>query len=164
MMTSSFYGNTSESVGLYGTSTTSFGGTYFEWFIFQQSASQPATPTGGSWDFTTNTGTPPTGWSSTPPTSPTTLIWVSIAVVNSKNTSDFTWSTPGQFAYSSGAGLPILINTTAPGSGDGISNQLYIQTNTTPQTIWIKESATWVQLTGSSIYLTVLGGVSGGTF
>jgi len=162
MITSSFYGNSSESVGLYG-NTNTFGGTYFEWFIFQTSASAPATPTGGTWDFTTNTGVPPTGWSTTPPTNPTTLVWVSIAVVNSK-TDTLTWSVPGQFAYSSGAGLPILIGTNAPGSGDGISNQLYVQTNTTPQTLWVKESATWVQLTGSSIYLTVLGGVSGGTF
>ena len=163
MTTAGFYGGNSESVGLYGNGF-SVGGTYFQWFVFQQSASAPATPTGGSWDFTTNTGVPPTGWSTTPPTSPTTLVWVSIAVVNSKNASSLTWSTPGQFAYSSGAGLPILTGTNAPGSGDGVSNQLYVQTNTTPQTVWIKESVTWVQLTGSSIYLTVLGGVSGGTF
>lgn len=163
MTTAGFYGGNSESVGLYGNGFT-VGGTYFQWFVFQQSASAPATPTGGSWDFTTNTGVPPTGWSTTPPTSPTTLVWVSIAVVNSKNASSLTWSTPGQFAYSSGAGLPILTGTNAPGSGDGVSNQLYVQTNTTPQTVWIKELTTWVQLTGSSIYLTVLGGVSGGTF
>ena len=163
MMTSSFYGSSSESVGLYG-NTNTFGGTYFEWFIFQSAASQPATPTGGSWDFTTNSGTPPTGWTTTPPSNPTTFVWVSIAVVDSRSSSGLTWSTPGQFAYSSGAGLPILTGATAPGSGDGTSNQLYVQTNTTPQTLWIKESATWIQLTGSSIYLTVLGGVSGGTF
>jgi hypothetical protein len=46
-----------ESVGLYG-NTTTFGGSYFEWLVFQESASAPATPTGGSWSFTTNTGTP----------------------------------------------------------------------------------------------------------
>jgi hypothetical protein len=40
---------------------------------------------------------------------------------------------------------------------------LYFQTNTTPQTMWLKESGTWVQQTGN-IYLTVAGGVSGGTF
>jgi hypothetical protein len=92
------------------------------------------------------------------------LVWVSIAVVNSKNASSLTWSAPGQFAYSSGAGLPILTGTAVPGTGDGVSNQLYVQTSTTPQTLWVKESTTWVQLTGSSIYLTVLGGVNGGTF
>ena len=59
-----------DSVGLYGNSIP-YGGTYFEWFIFQQSATAPATPTGGSWNFTTNVGTPPTGWTVLPPTNPT---------------------------------------------------------------------------------------------
>lgn len=163
MMTSSFYGSSSESVGLYG-NTNAFGGTYFEWFIFQVVDAPPATPTGGSWDFTTDTGTPPTGWSSNPPPSPTNKVWVSYALVNSKNASSLTWSVPGQFAYSSGLGLAILTGTAAPISGDGQDSQLYVQTGTTPQTVWFKESGTWVKLTGSSLYLTVLGGVSGGTF
>ena len=41
-----------ESTGLYG-NNVNFGGSYFEWFIFQQADTQPATPTGGSWNFTT---------------------------------------------------------------------------------------------------------------
>ena len=92
-----YYRGSSDSVGLYGSSST-FGGTYFEWFVFQVSNSQPATPTDGSWSFTTNSGTPPTGWSSDPPVNPSTLVWVSIANVNSKNTNALVWSTPGQFA------------------------------------------------------------------
>lgn len=162
MTTSGFYGGVAETAGLYG-NNPSYGGSYFEWYVFQVSGSQPATPTGGSWSFTTNSGTAPTGWTANPPTSPTNLVWVSIAVVNSKTPSTLTWSTPGQFAYSSGAGLPILIGAVAPGPGDGTDNQLYFQTNTTPQTMWLKESGTWVQQTGN-IYLTVAGGVSGGTF
>ena len=82
-----------DSVGLYGSSIP-YGGTYFEWFIFQQSATAPATPTGGSWNFTTNVGTPPTGWTQTPPVTPTNIVWVSIAFVNSKTGSTFTWSAP----------------------------------------------------------------------
>ena len=88
MATSGLYGSSptgavvaapgSETAGLYGSGTV-FGGTYFEWFIFQESATAPATPTGGSWSFTTNTGTPPAGWSSAPPTSPTNTVWFSIA-------------------------------------------------------------------------------------
>lgn len=162
MTTSGFYGGVAETAGLYG-NNPSYGGSYFEWYVFQVSGSQPATPTGGSWSFTTNTGVAPTGWSSNPPTSPTNLVWVSIALVNSKTPTTLTWSTPGQFAYSSGAGLPILIGAVAPGSGDGTDNQLYFQTNTTPQTMWLKESGTWVQQTGN-IYVTVAGGISGGTF
>lgn len=83
-----------ESVGLYG-NTTTYGGTYFEWLIFQESATQPATPTGGSWSFTTNSGTPPTGWTSSPPTSPVNRVWMSLSIVNSKSTAALTWTTPG---------------------------------------------------------------------
>lgn len=153
MITSSFYGNSSESVGLYG-NTNTFGGTYFEWLIFQTSESSPATPTGGSWDFTTNTGIAPTGWSTTPPVNPTTLVWVSIAVVNSK-TDTLTWSVPGQFAYSSGAGLPILSGNSSPTSGDGSINQIYIQT-ISPQVIWFKETGGWVSVVGSNSYLNLV--------
>ena len=90
----------SESAGLYGSGTT-FGGSYFEWFVFQVAATAPATPTGGSWSFTTNSGTAPTGWTSQPPTSVTypDQIWVSIALVNSRNTDPLTWTAPGFFGY-----------------------------------------------------------------
>jgi hypothetical protein len=95
-----YYTGNSDSTGLYG-SSSSFGGTYFEWFIFQQSATAPATPTGGSWSFATNVGTPPAGWSSTPPASPTNTVWISIALVNSRNANVLTWSVPGQVGVSS---------------------------------------------------------------
>lgn len=92
---------TSESSGLYG-NTNTFGGTYFEWFIFQESATAPATPTGGSWNFITNTGSAPSGWSTTPPANPTNVVWASIAFVNSKTpnatlvwTAPATWTQPG---------------------------------------------------------------------
>ena len=84
----------SETSGLYGNSVN-FGGTFFEWFIFQEAATAPSTPTGGSWNFTTNIGTPPTGWTVSPPVAPVYEIWVSIAIVNSKTPTTFTWSTPG---------------------------------------------------------------------
>jgi hypothetical protein len=86
---------------LYGNNTV-FGGTYFEWFIFQESSTQPATPTGGSWNFTTNIGTAPTGWTSAPPVSPANKVWVSIGIVNSRSTTTIAWSTPGLFTFSSG--------------------------------------------------------------
>lgn len=113
-----YYRGSSDSVGLYG-SSSSFGGTYFEWFIFIESSIAPSTPTGGSWSFTTNTGTPPTGWSSTPPASPTNTVWVSIALVNSKNTNSLTWTVPGQMAKSGGSGTVTQVNGT--GSVNGIS-------------------------------------------
>jgi len=104
MATSGLYGNTasstvalpsgSESTGLYGNNTV-FGGTYFEWLIFQESATAPATPTGGSWDFVTNIGTPPTGWLNSPPVNPTYTVWLSLAIVNSKTPTTLVWSAPG---------------------------------------------------------------------
>jgi len=149
MATGGLYGNASESVGLYG-NTTNFGGSYFEWFIFYQSDTQPATPTGGSWSFTTNTGTPPTGWSVVPFPAPTLPVWVSIALVNSRSDVPLVWSAPGLFSYSSG--LPILSGSGTPAVGDGINSQLYVQTSTTPQTIWFKQSGTWNRLVGSTLY------------
>jgi len=140
----------SESNGLYGNNTV-FAGTYFEWFIFQVSDTQPATPTGGSWSFTTNSGTPPTGWLATPPTNPTNTVWVSVGLVNSKSSAPIVWSTPGKFSFASG--LPILSGSSAPLSGDGQSDQLYIQTGTTPETIWFKQAGTWTRLTGSTLYV-----------
>ena len=50
--------------GINGTDGTdgTDGKSLFEGFIFQRSATQPDTPTGGQFDFGTNSLTPPTGW------------------------------------------------------------------------------------------------------
>ena len=109
-----------ESNGLYG-NNTNFGGTYFEWFIFKESATQPATPTGGSWSFVTNTGTPPIGWTLQPPTAPTNQVWVSIALVNSRSTATLTWSTPGLFGVVPAFTFPTPV-TGAPGSNAAVVN------------------------------------------
>jgi len=102
MMTNSFYGTAQEqSDGLYGNAVV-FGGTYFQWFIYYVSATAPATPTGGSWNFQTNIGTAPTGWLTSPPTNPLQQVWVSISLISSLNNAPtITWSTPGLFAISS---------------------------------------------------------------
>jgi hypothetical protein len=113
-------GPNSDTSGLYGGGVT-FGGTYFEWFIFQESATQPATPTGGSWSFVTNTGTPPTGWSLIPPSNPANQVWVSIALVNSRLTSTLTWSTPGLFGVVPNFTFPTPI-TGAAGSNAAVVN------------------------------------------
>jgi hypothetical protein len=104
MTTASIYGGVAQSAGLYGLPTSNASKSIFEWFIFQVSATQPATPTGGTWDFATATGTPPSGWSQTPPAYPTNLVWLSISIVNSAATTALTWSAPGQVAYSYGSG------------------------------------------------------------
>lgn len=93
-----YYTGAGESIGLYsnGRSSTTTSTLYFEWFIYQVAATQPATPTGGVWDFTTNTGTPPSGWSATPPAYPTNTVWVSTSIINSLTPAVTSWSTPGQ--------------------------------------------------------------------
>ena len=110
----------SETVGLYGNPST-VGGTYFEWLIFIESASQPATPTGGSWSFATNTGTAPSGWSSVPPNNPGQYVWMSIAVVNSRNTSALAWSVPGPIYRAGPTGPTGIQGPTGPTGAQGNS-------------------------------------------
>lgn len=139
MATSGLYGSTStgtvapqsgsESVGLYGNNTV-FGGSYFEYFVFQESATAPATPTGGSWSFVTNVGTPPTGWSNTPPAAPTTKVWASIALVNSKSTATLTWSVPGQFAASGAGTVTSVAALTLGTTGTDVSSTVANSTTT----------------------------------
>jgi hypothetical protein len=118
--------SSSESVGLYG-NTVNFGGTYFEWFIFYESATAPATPTGGSWNFSTNVGVPPTGWSTTPPANPTNVVWASISFVNSRSSSTLTWTTPATWVKpgTAGAAATIAAGTTttlSAGSSATVTN------------------------------------------
>jgi len=110
----------SDTSGLYGNAAAT-GGTYFEWFVFQESVSQPATPTGGSWNFTTNIGTPPSGWSLQPPVAPVYQVWVSIALVNSRATSTLTWSTPGLLGVVPNITFGTVI-TGAPGTNAAVVN------------------------------------------
>jgi hypothetical protein len=109
-----------ETSGLYG-NANSFGNTYFEWFVFQESATQPATPTGGSWSFVTNSGTAPTGWTLQPPSAPVNQVWVSIALVNSKTTATLVWSVPGLFGVVPNFTFPTPI-TGAAGTNAAVVN------------------------------------------
>lgn len=101
MAIGTLFGSNPESSGLYGIATgtgnnpTVISQTYFEWFIFTTSAGAPATPTGGSWDFNTNTGTAPVGWTNAVTGVPLNSLWFSIAFVDSRNPTVIVWSTPG---------------------------------------------------------------------
>lgn len=110
----------SETSGLYGNSVN-FGGTVFEWFIFKEAATQPSTPTGGSWDFVNNVGTAPAGWVASPPTAPVNEIWVSIAFVNSKTPATFTWSIPGLLGVVASTNVGTT-TTGAAGSSASVTN------------------------------------------
>lgn len=125
-----------ETVGLYGNPAT-VGGTYFEWLIFIESASQPATPTGGSWNFATNSGTAPSGWSSVPPNNPGQYVWMSIAVVNSRNTSALSWSVPGPIYRAGPTGPTGIQGPTGPtgptgAQGNSITGPTGVQGPTGP--------------------------------
>ena len=121
-MATSIYGS-SESVGLYG-NTVNFGGTYFEWFIFQESATAPATPTGGSWNFATNVGTAPAGWSSTPPVNPTNTVWASISLVNSRSSSTLTWTAPASWVRLGPTGPTGSAGPTGPTGATGAASSV----------------------------------------
>ena len=109
---------------LYGNQYSGVEIVQFQWFIFQSSLTAPATPTGGSWNFQTGVGTPPSGWSDAPPASPSNEVWVSIALVSSLSPSTFTWSAPGLW-YQQGAAGQIAVGTTttlSPGASATVNN------------------------------------------
>ena len=109
---------------LYGNQYSGVEIVQFQWFIFQSSSTAPATPTGGSWNFQTGVGTPPSGWSDAPPASPSNEVWVSIALVSSLSPSTFTWSTPGLW-YQQGAAGQVAVGTTttlSPGASATVNN------------------------------------------
>ena len=143
MATSGLYGSSptgglvaapgAESAGLYGNSTN-FGGTYFEWFIFQESATAPATPTGGSWNFTTNVGVPPTGWTTAPPTNPTNIVWFSISIVNSRNTAALTWTAPAPLVKNGPTGPTGSLGPTGPTGATGAASTVAGPTGSTGAT------------------------------
>lgn len=122
----SLFDTPTESVSLYG-NTVTYGGTYFEWFIFQESATQPSTPTGGSWNFLNNTGTTPSGWSTVPPEDPTDTVWACIAIVNSRDTLPLVWSDPASWVKpgTPGDSATVTVGTTttgAAGSSASVTN------------------------------------------
>ena len=69
--------------------------------VYKRASSAPTTPTGGSFNFSTNTLTPPTGWSATPPSGsdPLYISNATASVQGSTGTdSSLTWSQPEVFA------------------------------------------------------------------
>jgi len=80
----------------------------FTVIAYADSTSVPATPTGGTWDFSTGTGTPPTGnvtWALTPST-PSGNLYTSQSIASILGSSGVanlvTWSTPVEFGAAPG--------------------------------------------------------------
>lgn len=69
--------------------------------IYQQATSLPATPTGGTFNFTTSALTPPAGWTTTQPASSTTPTWVAAY--------SFSTSTPGATVTAGTWAAPVVV-------------------------------------------------------
>jgi len=135
--------------GLYGNSSSGIL-SYFTWFIFTQSATAPATPVGGSWNFQSSVGTPPSGWVNAP-VIPTTSVWMSLAVVSSQNAS-ISWSSPVVWSsVSSVAGIVPIVNggTNSSTAAGALANLGII---TTPTGSLINPSGTTLQRDASPVF------------
>jgi predicted phage tail protein len=115
-----------------------FGGTdgasVFTGVAYLQQAAQPSTPTGGTFNFTTSTLTPPTGWSATQPTASTVPTWAvhftfRAATIGATVTAG-TWSAPVNVSQNGGQGaaapqtMVIFVyqwNAAAPAAPQGTS-------------------------------------------
>ena len=75
------------------------GSSSFTAAIYQQSATAPSAPSGGSYNFSTNTLTPPAGWSISPPATTTTPTYVATyTFVGTGTVTGGTYNTPIVFA------------------------------------------------------------------
>ena len=89
--------------------------------VFQRSATLPATPTGGQYNFGTNTGTAPTGWSTSVPTGTDPLYTTStLASVQGATGTDtvLTWVTPTIMAQDGTDGSTGAAGSRGPGRFD----------------------------------------------
>jgi hypothetical protein len=126
------------------------GTSVFVYTVFQQSASAPATPgASGSYNFGTNTGTPPTGWSNTPISTTTDPIWATTAQASTATTGGTwtavvgDWSTPVQYTGAGGVDgergfIPMAYvlttqnPTTAPGNTQANLTAAFASARTNP--------------------------------
>jgi predicted phage tail protein len=80
--------------------------------VYQRAATAPATPSGGSYDFGTKVLTPPSGWSSTPPSTAGILFAArgTVFVTGTTGVSIPTWAGVGKVAQdgSDGAGVDVV--------------------------------------------------------
>ena len=113
------------------------GTSVFSYTVYQQSATTPPTPSGGTYNFATVTGTPPIGWLNSPVSTSNNSIFSSTAQAYSNtangiwigNTSS--WSVPVQFTGAGGTQGPrgflpmayvvtVADPTTAPGNSSSV--------------------------------------------
>lgn len=92
--------------GANGTNGANGVSTYF-YNVFQSANSAPPSPTGGYYNFSTSTGTPPSGWSNTATSPNGAPIWAVSATVSSTNPNAnvavSSWSSTFQYTGAGGA-------------------------------------------------------------
>lgn len=87
------------------------GSSVFAARVYLQASSQPAAPTGGTFNFSTATLTPPTGWGASQPTSSTTPTWVALYT--------FSASTPGATVTAGTWATPVAVAQNGSTGGTG---------------------------------------------
>lgn len=108
--------------------------------IYQRAAAQPGTPSGGSFNFDTQTLDPPAGWSITVPSDSSEPCWVSIAVAAADSPtgtdSVLAWTTPTVLAQD-GASVDIIFRRSAaqpstPAPSPGVPASWYTDVDSVP--------------------------------
>lgn len=108
--------------------------------VYQRAAAQPDTPSGGSFNFGTQTLDPPAGWSVTVPSDSSEPVWVSIAVAaaDSPTGTDslIEWTTPTVLAQD-GASVDIIFRRSAtqpstPAPSSGVPSGWYTDVDSVP--------------------------------
>lgn len=110
--------------------------------VFQSSSAPPATPTGGSYNFATQVGVPPTGWSNTPSSPLGDPIWAVSTQVSSTNPTANViigndWSVPYQYTGAGGAPgqrgfvpMAYVLTPTDPRIASNVTLSQWFQANT----------------------------------
>ena len=123
------------------------GTSVFSYTVYQQSATTPVTPSGGTYNFATVTGTPPIGWLNTPVSTSNNSIFSSTAQAYSNtangiwigNTSS--WSAPVQFTGAGGTPgtrgpvpmayvITVADPTTSPGNQSSVLTAQWVASRT----------------------------------
>ncbi len=142
----------------------------FVYPVFRRASAPPAAPSGGLWNFGLNAGTPPSGWSNSPPASGTGLVYQSTAlatIVGSAGIdSSLTWSTPVAIEGASGTPARLLRLSatgqvfTFSGTGEASPASQTITLTASPENMsgtasWVTDPAVTLDGSGNTRTLSV---------
>ena len=135
-----------DALTLGGTSITNVGYSVYLAFVYQQTATLPSAPSGGSFNFSTKILTAPSGWTTTLPASSTTPTYICLYYF-STNTPSTTitatsWTSPVVFAQNGANGFSVYLasvyyqTASAPSTPSGGSYNFSTTTLTAPSGGW----------------------------